>query len=34
MFKYIELFYNSKRIYSTLRYVTPKEFEKMYSFTA
>jgi putative transposase len=30
LFEYIEFFYNSKRIHSTLNYHTPNEFEKMY----
>ncbi|WP_249365325.1 IS3 family transposase [Cytobacillus citreus] len=30
IFEYIEFFYNSKRIHSTLDYHTPNEFEKMY----
>jgi putative transposase len=30
IFEYIEFFYNSKRIHSTLGYFTPNEFEKMY----
>ncbi|MRX72862.1 IS3 family transposase [Bacillus lacus] len=29
MFEYIEFFYNSKRIQSTLDYHTPNEFEQM-----
>ncbi|MGI6684442.1 MAG: IS3 family transposase [Bacillota bacterium] len=30
LFEYIEFFYNSKRIHSTLDYFTPNEFERMY----
>jgi putative transposase len=30
LFEYIEFFYNSKRIHSTLDYYTPNEFETMY----
>lgn len=30
LFEYIEFFYNSKRIHSTLDYHTPNEFEKLY----
>ncbi|WP_267965683.1 IS3 family transposase [Priestia flexa] len=30
LFEYIEFFYNSKRIHSTLGYCTPNEFEQMY----
>lgn len=33
-FEYIEFFYNSKRIHSTLDYHTPNEFEKKYHLTA
>ena len=28
--KYIELFYNSQRVHSTLGYKSPKEFKKNY----
>jgi len=31
LFEYIEFFYNSKRIHSTLGYHTPNEYEKMYT---
>ncbi len=31
LFEYIEFFYNSKRIHSTLDYHTPNEYEKMFS---
>jgi transposase InsO family protein len=34
LFEYIELFYNSKRIHSTLRYYTPNEYEQMYGDSA
>ncbi|NBJ71697.1 hypothetical protein D1839_20035 [Roseburia sp. 1XD42-34] len=34
LFKYIEFFYNSKRIHSTLGYYTPNEFEQMYGNSA
>lgn len=34
LFEYIEFFYNSKRIHSTLGYNTPNEFEKMYGQSA
>ncbi|MEK5390257.1 MULTISPECIES: IS3 family transposase [Heyndrickxia] len=34
LFEYIEFFYNSKRIHSTLGYCTPNEFERMYSNSA
>jgi putative transposase len=30
LFEYIEFFYNSKRIHSTIDYYTPNEFERMY----
>jgi putative transposase len=30
LFEYIEFFYNSKRIHSTLGYYTPNEFQRMY----
>lgn len=30
IFEYMEFFYNSKRIHSTLCYYTPNEFERMY----
>ncbi|WP_369127041.1 IS3 family transposase [Bacillus weihaiensis] len=30
LIEYIEFFYNSKRIHSTLDYYTPNEFEQMY----
>ena len=30
LFEYIEFFYNSKRIHSTLDYHTPNEYEKMF----
>jgi putative transposase len=30
LFEYIEFFYNSRRIHSTLDYHTPNEYEKMY----
>ncbi|OTX31450.1 hypothetical protein BK717_22905 [Bacillus thuringiensis serovar malayensis] len=31
IFKYIELYYNTKRIHSSLNYLSPIEFEKAYS---
>ncbi|OTW90768.1 hypothetical protein BK702_09240 [Bacillus thuringiensis serovar cameroun] len=31
IFKYIELYYNTKRIHSSLDYLSPVEFEKDYS---
>ncbi len=31
IFKYIELYYNTKRMHSSLEYLTPSEFEKAYS---
>ncbi|QOS99894.1 IS3 family transposase [Brevibacterium sp. JNUCC-42] len=31
IFKYIELYYNTKRIHSSLDYLSPIEFEKVYS---
>ena len=31
IFKYIELYYNTKRILSALGYVSPSEFEKLNS---
>jgi putative transposase len=31
LFEFIEFFYNSKRIHSTLGYHTPNEYEKMYT---
>lgn len=31
IFKYIELYYNTKRIHSSLGYVSPAEFEKLNS---
>jgi len=34
LFEYIEFFYNSKRIHSTLGYYTPNEFERKYSGSA
>jgi putative transposase len=34
LFEYIEFFYNSKRIHSTLGYYTPNEFERMYGNSA
>ncbi|WP_339164443.1 IS3 family transposase [Siminovitchia sp. FSL W7-1587] len=34
LFEYIEFFYNSKRIHSTLGYYTPNEFEQMYGNSA
>jgi transposase InsO family protein len=34
LFEYIEFFYNSKRIHSTLNYHTPNEFERLYDQTA
>lgn len=34
LFEYIEFFYNSKRIHSTLGYYTPNEFERMYENSA
>lgn len=34
LFEYIEFFYNSKRIHSTLGYFTPNEFERMYGNSA
>ncbi|MEH6889414.1 IS3 family transposase [Bacillus sp. JJ864] len=34
LFEYIEFFYNSKRIHSTLGYYTPNEFEHMYGNSA
>lgn len=30
VFEYIEVFYNPKRIHSSLGYQTPKEYEKSY----
>jgi putative transposase len=33
LFEYIEFFYNSKRIHSTLGYYTPNEFEQMYDYS-
>ena len=30
LFEYIEFFYNSKRIHSTIGYYTPNEYEKMH----
>lgn len=29
IFKYIEMYYNTKRMHSTLEYLTPVEYEKM-----
>jgi putative transposase len=34
VFEYIEFFYNSKRIHSTLDYHTPNEYEKRYEQSA
>ncbi len=34
LFEYIEFFYNSKRIHSTLEYFTPNEFEQMFRSSA
>lgn len=34
LFEYIEFFYNSKRIHSTLGYYTPNEFEQMFGGSA
>ncbi|MDP4086611.1 MAG: IS3 family transposase, partial [Bacillota bacterium] len=34
LFEYIEFFYNSKRIHSTLGYYSPNEFERMYGNSA
>ncbi len=34
LFEYIEFFYNSKRIHSTLNYLTPNEFERLYDQTS
>ena len=31
IFKYIELYYNTKRIHSSLGYLSPAEFEKLNS---
>ncbi|MBU4642344.1 IS3 family transposase [Bacillus toyonensis] len=31
MFKYIELYYNTKRMHFSLNYLSPIEFEKAYS---
>ncbi len=31
IFEYIEMFYNSKRRYSYLNYISPNEFEKRYN---
>ncbi|MEJ9262982.1 IS3 family transposase, partial [Bacillus thuringiensis] len=31
IFKYIELYYNTKRMHSSLDYLSPIEFEKAYS---
>lgn len=31
IFKYIELYYNTKRIHSSLGYISPTEFEKLNS---
>lgn len=31
LFEYIEFFYNSKRIHSTLDYHTPNEFERLFT---
>ena len=31
IFKYIELYYNTKRMHSALGYVSPSEFEKLNS---
>ncbi|WP_286725645.1 MULTISPECIES: IS3 family transposase [Pelotomaculum] len=30
LFEYIELFYNRKRIHSTIGYVSPHQYERMY----
>ena len=31
IFKYIELYYNAKRMHSSLEYVSPSEFEELNS---
>ena len=30
LFKYIEVYYNKKRLHSTLGYISPEEFEKIF----
>ncbi|RKY34149.1 MAG: IS3 family transposase, partial [Candidatus Omnitrophota bacterium] len=33
IFKYIEIYYNGKRMHSSIGYMSPEEFENLHSFS-